>query len=116
MLFRSGQSTLNFSDRLRGIAGLRYTLDQVSIFHSRVSPLTGPGIQPNFDEGVFNSAGPGLINGNPALSNGRPFRTQTDQANLSGKAGLQFDVNDDIMAYGTYARGYKGQPTTPSST
>lgn len=37
-----------------------------------------------------------------------PFKTQTTQDNLSGKVGAQFDVNDDIMAYGTYSRGYKG--------
>ena len=103
-----GQGTLNFSDRLRGIVGLRYTMDQLDIFHSRVSVLTGPGIQPNFDQGVFNSAGPGLINGNPALSNGQPFKTHTNKDNVSGKVGLQFDVNDDIMTYGTYSRGYKG--------
>jgi iron complex outermembrane receptor protein len=103
-----GQGTLNFTDRFRGIVGLRYTMDQLDVFHSRVSPLTGPGIQPNFDQGVYNSAGPGLINGNPAFSNGIPFQTHTNKDNLSGKAGLQFDVNNDIMAYGTYSRGYKG--------
>jgi iron complex outermembrane receptor protein len=103
-----GQGTLNFSDRLRGIVGLRYSMDQLDIFHSRVSVLTGPGIQANFDQGVFNSAGPGLINGNPALSNGQPFKTHTNKDNVSGKVGLQFDVNDDIMTYGTYSRGYKG--------
>jgi iron complex outermembrane receptor protein len=103
-----GQGTINFSDRFRGIVGLRYTLDELDVFHIRVSPLTGPGIQPNFDQGVFASAGPGLINGTQAASNGVPFKTQTHQDNLSGKAGLQFDVNDDIMAYGTYSRGYKG--------
>ncbi len=37
-----------------------------------------------------------------------PFRRSTNKDNLSGKAGLQFDVTDKIMAYGTYARGYKG--------
>ncbi len=103
-----GQSTLNFSDRLRGIVGLRYTIDQNRVFHSRRTALAGPGIQPNFDQGVFNSARPGLINGDPTQSNGVPFQTQTSQDNLSGKVGAQFDVNDDIMAYGTYSRGYKG--------
>ncbi|GGE11881.1 TonB-dependent receptor [Polymorphobacter glacialis] len=103
-----GQSTLNFSDRLRGIFGLRYTVDQNSVFHSRRTALTGPGIQPNFDQGVFFSARQGLINGDPARSNGQPYATQTTQDNLSGKVGAQFDVTDDVMAYGTYARGYKG--------
>lgn len=93
-----GQSTLNFSDRLRGIFGLRYTIDQNSVFHSRRATLTGPGIQPSFDQGVFVSG----------VSNGQPFRTQTTQDNLSGKVGAQFDINDDIMTYATYSRGYKG--------
>ena len=77
-----GQGTINFSDRLRGIVGLRYTIDNLSVFHSRVAtPNVGgiPGVNRNFDAG-----------------------------NLSGKVGLQFDVNDDVMAYGTYSRGYKG--------
>ncbi len=107
-----GQGTINFSDRIRGIIGLRYTMDDLSVFHSRVSsatPAAAPGIQPNFDQGVYlSSNGPGLNNGNPLASNGQPFRTSTDQDNLSGKVGLQFDVSDDIMAYGTYSRGYKG--------
>ena len=106
-----GQGTLNFSDRFRGIIGLRYTMDDLAIFHSRVSSATpgvAPGIQPNFDQGVYNSAGPGLVNGSPLASNGLPFATHTAKDNLSGKVGLQFDVNHDIMAYGTYSRGYKG--------
>jgi iron complex outermembrane receptor protein len=103
-----GQSTLNFSDSFRGIFGLRYTIDQNSVFHSRRTLLTGPGIAASFDQGVFNSVRPGLINGDPAQATGQPFRTQTTQDNLSGKIGAQFDVNDDVMAYGTYSRGYKG--------
>jgi iron complex outermembrane receptor protein len=113
-----GQSTLNFSDRLRGIVGLRYTIDQLSVFHSRTAsgllpnalgiPQAFGGIQPNFDQGVFDTSSNGANNGNPLASNGAPFQTQTNADNLSGKVGLQFDVNDDIMAYGTYSRGYKG--------
>ncbi len=107
-----GQGTVHFSDRIRGIIGLRYTMDQLDVFHSRVSsatPAVAPGIQPNFDQGVyFSSAGPGNNNGNPLASNGVPFQTHTNKDNLSGKVGLQFDVNHDIMAYGTYSRGYKG--------
>ena len=106
-----GQSTLNFSDRLRGIAGLRYTIDNLSVFHSRVAtPNVGgiPGVNRNFDAGVFNTSSPANINGDPLATNGAPYRAQTNADNLSGKVGLQFDVNDDIMAYGTASRGYKG--------
>lgn len=99
-----GQATLNISDSFRVIGGLRYTIDQLNIFHSRVSnPLTGgPGIQPAFDQGVFNA------NGNTAAANGIPFRNKVTNSNLSGKAGVQFDLSENNTAYATYARGYKG--------
>ncbi|KAB7648915.1 TonB-dependent receptor [Polymorphobacter fuscus] len=106
-----GQSTINFSDRLRGIVGLRYTIDNLSVFHRRVTTpnVAGiPGVNRNFDQGVFNTSTPANINGDPLASNGAPFTTATNADNLSGKAGLQFDVNSDVMAYGTYSRGYKG--------
>ncbi|WP_310498256.1 TonB-dependent receptor [Sandarakinorhabdus sp.] len=106
-----GQGVLNFSDRLRGIVGLRYTVDNLTGFHSRVaSPNVGgiPGVNRNFDQGVFLTSTPANINGDPLATNGVPYRAATDATNLSGKAGLQFDFSDDIMAYGSWTRGYKG--------
>ncbi len=106
-----GQATLNLSDRIRLIGGLRYTNDKLSVDHIRRTVLSGPGIQPNFDAGVYNN---GLIATLPATgfiagaSNGIPFATQTSNNNLSGKAAVQFDLSDDIMAYASYTRGYKG--------
>lgn len=102
-----GQGTINFSSRFRGIVGLRFTHDQVDGFHVRRVLVPGAS-RGNFDQGVFDSATPALPNGNQAASNGVPFRQRATADNLSGKAGLQFDVSDDVMAYGTYARGYKG--------
>ncbi|HEX8486410.1 TonB-dependent receptor [Sphingomonas sp.] len=81
-----GQSTLNFTDRFRGIAGIRYTSDQLNVFHQRVTALAGPGINPSFG----------------------PFTGKTTNDNWSGKAGLQFDVVPQSTAYATYSRGYKG--------
>ncbi|MDT7935194.1 MAG: TonB-dependent receptor [Sphingomonadaceae bacterium] len=95
----------------RLIGGLRFTRDELNVFHSRVSSVTpnaAPGIQPNFDQGVANSAGPGLPNGNPALSNGVPFRANTSAQNLSGRFGTQIDIDRDVMFYATWSRGYKG--------
>jgi iron complex outermembrane receptor protein len=80
-----GQGTINVSDAFRVIAGLRFTSDDLSTFHSRTVTATGPGIAANF-----------------------AFTGETDKTNLSGKAGVQYDVNDDTMAYATYSRGYKG--------
>lgn len=81
-----GQSTLNFTDRFRGIAGIRYTTDQLNVFHQRVTTLAGAGINPGFG----------------------PFTGKTTNDNWSGKAGLQFDIVPQSTAYATYSRGYKG--------
>jgi iron complex outermembrane receptor protein len=126
-----GQATLNLADRFRIIGGLRYTSDQLDVFHSRVAtglatPATAaPGIQPNFDQGVFDSfntvfaasiaagqtpaAALAAANAQaPLASNGVPFRAKSTNTNWSGKAGAQFDITPEVMLYGTYARGYKG--------
>ena len=104
-----GQATLNISDSFRLIGGLRYTNDKLSVDHIRRTTLAGPGINGNFDAGVFNN---GTIN--PAggfiagVSNGIPFRTRNSNNNLSGKAAVQLDLSEDVMAYASYTRGYKG--------
>jgi iron complex outermembrane recepter protein len=80
-----GQSTINVSDQVRLIAGLRLTRDELSSFLTRVAPVAGPGIATSFT-----------------------FEGETDKTNLSGKAGVQYDLTDDTMLYATYSRGYKG--------
>ncbi|WP_411287886.1 TonB-dependent receptor [Phenylobacterium sp.] len=81
-----GQGVYNLTDQLRLIGGLRYTSDKLSVFHGRVSALTGPGIQPSFG----------------------PFTADQSNDNLSGKAGIQYDIVPETTFYATYARGYKG--------
>jgi iron complex outermembrane receptor protein len=106
-----GQATLNISDRLRLIGGLRWTQDKLNVFHIRRTTLAGPGIGGNFDAGVYNNGAlaPAPANGFLAgASNGVPFTANTKNDNFSGKAALQFDLTDDIMAYASYTRGYKG--------
>jgi iron complex outermembrane receptor protein len=92
-----GQATWNISDRLRLIGGLRYTIDQLDVFHSRQTTLAGPGIQPS---------GP-IVNGILATA-ARPWRGKATAEDLSGRAGVQFDIAEESTAYATYARGYKG--------
>jgi iron complex outermembrane recepter protein len=106
-----GQATFNLSDNFRFIGGLRWTNDKLDVNHIRRTTLAGPGVQPSFDAGVFNN---GLVATPPAtgfvagVSNGIPFRTSTKNDNVSGKAAIQFDLSDDVMAYAGYTRGYKG--------
>ncbi len=105
------QGTINVSDAFRVIAGIRYTSDQLDVDHIRVATpnVAGiPGVNTNFDSGVFNNGT--VVNGAfvAGVTNGIPFRNKTTNDNWSGKAGIQYDVSDDIMAYATFARGYKG--------
>ena len=110
------QATLNFSDNFRGIAGIRFTNDQLNGFHSRTNPVAGAA-NANFDQGVYNEyirqinlgATPAAAQTAAVLaSNGQPFRQKVTNSNWSGKAGLQYDLSEDMMAYATYSRGYKG--------
>ena len=81
-----GQGTLHVTDQLRLITGARFTHDKVSYTFDRVDqPVAGPGVGAPF-------AGTG----------------STDHNGWSAKAGLQFDVTDDVMTYATWSRGYKG--------
>jgi iron complex outermembrane receptor protein len=84
-----GEGTVNFTDRLRGIIGLRYTDDELSFYHSRVSTAGAVDI--------------------PGVRATRPVNTgTTNDSGLSGRIGPQFDITDDVMVYATYSRGYKG--------
>ena len=83
--------TFNFTDRFSLIAGLRWTQDKLSFNHLyNFSPIAGPGVR--------NQTG-----GGTAVLSG-----SNNSSNLSGRAGLQLKVNDDIMTYLSYAKGYKG--------
>jgi iron complex outermembrane receptor protein len=92
-----GQATWNVSDRLRLIGGLRYTIDQLDVFHSRQTTLAGPGVAPS---------GP-IVNGVLATAD-RPWRGKATAEDLSGRAAVQFDLAETSTAYASYARGYKG--------
>ncbi len=84
--------TFNITDRFRAIAGLRWTRDELSFVHNyNLSPIAGPGIR--------NAPGGGPA---PTLSGSN----ESDE--ISGRAGVQFDWNDDFMTYASYSRGYKG--------
>ena len=82
-----GEGTVNFSNSLRAIVGLRYTTDDLSYYHGRVATNTGvPGVQPTR----------ATVTGS------------TTEKALSGRFGPQFDLSKDTMVYGTFSRGYKG--------
>ena len=83
-----GEGSLNFSNALRGIVGLRYTEDDLSYYHSRTSTAAAaiPGVQPNR----------------------APAAASTNETGVSGRIGPQFDVSKEVSVYATYSKGYKG--------
>jgi len=106
-----GQATFNINDDFRLIGGLRWTTDQLDVYHIRRTTLAGPGVGGNFDAGVYNNGAlqpPPLTGFLPGVSNGIPFTTNTSNDNFSGKVAAQVDFNDDMMGYVSYTRGYKG--------
>nr|WP_255263713.1 TonB-dependent receptor [Pseudomonas aegrilactucae] len=82
-----GETTLNFTSAFRGIAGLRWTHDDLEYDHRRVSTSATAvnGIQP-----ATRSAG------------------SVDEDGWSGRLGVQYDLSDAVTTYLTYSRGYKG--------
>ena len=83
-----GEGTFNFSKNLRGLAGLRWTQDELSYYHSRTSTQAAAiaGVQP----AVARTEG------------------SVKETGVSGRIGPQFDLSKDSMLYATASRGYKG--------
>ncbi len=87
-----GDGSFDITDSLSLLFGLRYTEDEVSFKHNRR----------NNDE--FGRRGVGVRQA--ALDT--DFSDSTSEENLSGKLGLQMNINEQNMVYATYATGYKG--------
>ncbi len=81
-----GEGTFNFLPDFRALAGLRYTNDDLSYYHGRVSSAAAPGV------GATRARVDGA----------------TSESAFSGRIGPQFDINKDVMGYITVSRGYKG--------
>ena len=82
-----GENTFNFTPTFRGIAGLRWTHDELKYDHERTSTSAV------------------AVNGiNPATSSSG----DTNAEGWSGRLGLQYDLSDSVTSYLTYSRGYKG--------
>ena len=82
----------HISDDFRLLFGLRYTDDEVSFSHNRNS------------NDQYGRKGVGVRES----SLDTDYQGSTDQSNVSGKFGAQFNLNDDSMVYATYSQGYKG--------
>lgn len=81
------QANVHATERLNFILGGRLTHDQLELDYSRGSV---PGAQP--------------IPGGVTLS----LRQKIENTNLSFRLGSQYELTDDVMAFATVSRGYKG--------
>ena len=83
-----GESTWNFTKKFRAVTGLRLTRDTRGYHNVRwaSSPVAVPGIQPAL----------GLHGG------------YEDADGVTARAGLQYDLAENTMAFATYSKGYKG--------
>ncbi|MBU6260273.1 MAG: TonB-dependent receptor [Burkholderiales bacterium] len=82
-----GEGTFNFTPTLRGIAGMRYTSDDLSFYHERTATAAGV---------------PGVAGTQPELTGA------TRRHAFSGRIGPQWQITPDVMTYMTLSRGYKG--------
>ncbi|WP_347304630.1 TonB-dependent receptor (plasmid) [Croceibacterium sp. TMG7-5b_MA50] len=91
--------SIRLTEQLRILLGGRYSYDWVDAeSFSRIDPAFPPGVGPN---------------GFTVPYTPRPRSTgETNQGDWSGRAGLEFRPADDIMLYGTVARGYLGPTVT----
>jgi iron complex outermembrane receptor protein len=102
-----GHGIFSLTDRLRLIAGLRYSDDKKDYTYVRTNPDFGP-IQP--------CLGPPGTPGNPpncliSTLDGTSSTFKDDR--LDYRAGLSYDVTDSAMVYAQYSTGYKGGGVNP---
>ncbi len=90
-----GQATWNIRDDLRLTGGLRYTDEEKT---GRYVATT---------EGGLVTADPVLIARRNGVARAQAYAAETGDGSWSGQASIAYDVNRDILAYATYARGNK---------
>ena len=105
-----GQLTWNITDRLHLTPGLRYTHEKKDGVY--VSTVTGGG--PGSAADLTRRLG---------VARPQAYSADISDGDLSGQVSLSYDISDDILAYGSVARGYKsgginmaGIPNLPDGT
>ena len=98
-----GQAEWSITDAVSILMGLRYTDDEVSFKHNRTNNdefgRQGVGVRPEAPNSQFSAASGGF-NTN--------FEGDTDETNVSGKLGVNWQFGEASSLYATYSQGYKG--------
>jgi iron complex outermembrane recepter protein len=90
-----GQLTWNITDRLHLTPGLRYTYEEKSGWYEATTT------------GGLATTDTALINRRLGIARPQAYAADLSDDDLSGQVSLSYDVSDDVLAYGSVARGYK---------
>lgn len=88
-----GQGTIDLAERWRLTLGMRYTDESKDAVFERIRLRSGGPLADILSDFLA-----------PVVP---PTDLERDEDNLDGSVNLQFDINDDIMAYASWARGSK---------
>ncbi len=111
-----GQGNYRFTDRLKGILGLRYEHEKRDL--EGLSTLFAVGNPPDFTD-IASASNPGGLTFN---LNGGPQNRTLSSSDVSGKLGLEFKLDTHALLYATISRGVKSggftahNTTTPNPT
>jgi len=94
-----GEGTFDFTDKLSGTLGLRYTYVEKSNYNERTSISAGG----DWNEGGYNIGEGGYT----CTACQFPTYGEDDFNDTSGRANLSYRWTDDVMTYVSAARGFK---------
>ncbi len=118
-----GHLEYQFTERLRGTLGLRYTNEErtwsgctfvaddgslAGFLNAQFGSTLGPGDCGTIDDDPNSPTYIFALIGTDAVNDAFHVFTDTvDTSRLMGKLGLDFAVNDDVLLYGTLSNGFK---------
>ncbi|PKP87397.1 MAG: TonB-dependent receptor [Alphaproteobacteria bacterium HGW-Alphaproteobacteria-17] len=107
-----GEAYVEFSDRLKLTAGLRYNNDKKAV---RARSTLASFLAPHGGTGsVFDSPFVGSFDADPGTPGNQIIQERQVKFNkLTGRLVLDFKVTDDNLLYASYSRGYKSGGINP---
>ncbi|HVK80940.1 MAG TPA: TonB-dependent receptor, partial [Verrucomicrobiae bacterium] len=106
-----GEATWNATENLHLTAGLRYTIEEKSVYYNQIV------------SGGFATADPTLINARLGIARPQFYEADLEDESPSWRLSASYDITDDLFVYGTVSNGYKsgglnaaGIPTQPDGS
>jgi iron complex outermembrane receptor protein len=108
-----GEAYLEFNDRLKLTAGLRYNNDKKAVTaRSTLASFLAP--HGGATDTVFDSPFVGTFDADPGTPGNQIIQARSVKFNkLTGRAVLDFKITDDNLIYASYSRGYKSGGINP---